>query len=155
MHPWKTATWSTILFLALTLALAGCGAPASTPTPPPVRLPTPEPLNLPTIAWTPAPPHAPARISSPSPTPTPTGTPTPRPLPYGWVKPYRARLRAAPSTEAEVVALVPAGTTLRLLGSTPDGKWYRVRTVPLQGKPMEGWMAAEVVVTFASPNEIP
>ncbi len=143
-----------LTLVILTLLLAGCGA-SPTPTPRPIRLPTPPSVELPTIVWTPPPPATRSAITPPVPTPTPTWTPTPRPLPYGWVKPYRARLRAAPSLDAEVIALLPAGTTLRLLGRTPDGAWYHVRTEPLEGEPLEGWMAAEVVVTFARPEEIP
>ncbi len=144
-----------VVLLILALVLSGCGMSPSTPTPLPVRLPTPEPINLPTIMWTPVPTRVSPQVTIRSLSPTPTWTPTPRPLPYGWVKPYRARLRAAPSLDAEVIALVPAGTTVRLLGRTADGMWYRVRTQPVQGSSQEGWMAADVVVTFTSVEEIP
>lgn len=143
-----------LLLVATAFLLAGC-ATTNTPTRVPIRLPTPQAVELPTVAWTRAPTPTRPRVTLSPPTPTPTWTPTPKPLPYGWVKAYRARLRAAPSLDAEVIALVPAGTTLRLLGRSEDGDWYRVRTEPLNGEPQEGWMAAEVVATFARPEDIP
>ncbi len=41
----------------------------------------------------------------------------------------RARLRAAPTTESDEVALVPAGTPLVVFESVEDGVWYRVGRV--------------------------
>ncbi len=41
----------------------------------------------------------------------------------------RARVRAAPTTESQEVALMPAGTPLVVLESVGDGTWYRVGRV--------------------------
>ena len=149
-----------VMFLVLfAFLLAGCGGKA-TPTPLPIRLPTPTAVDIPTVVWTPR-----AARTRPTPTPTPTATvgssETPTPVSssaqvvYGWVKPLKARLRAAPSLDADVISLLPAGTSLQLLGRTADGRWYRVRALLLPSGDVEGWMASEVVVTFADPNDIP
>ncbi len=141
------------------LLLAGCGTPTRTPTRPALALPTPTTFAIPTVAWTPTP-----RSPQPEPTPPETLPTATRPpstptraaqVPYGWVRPLKARVRAAPSLDAEVITLLPAGTTLRLLGRTKDGAWYYVRAEPLSAPPVEGWMAAEVVVTFVEPERIP
>ncbi len=41
----------------------------------------------------------------------------------------RARVRAAPTTESQEVALMPAGTPVVVLESVGDGTWYRVGRV--------------------------
>ncbi len=41
----------------------------------------------------------------------------------------RARVRAAPTTESQEVALMPAGTLVVVLDSVGDGTWYRVGRV--------------------------
>lgn len=147
-----------MLLVLFTFLLAGCGAQA-TPTPLPVRLPTVTPVEIPTVVWTPR-----EKRVSPSPSSPPTrrislATPTPAEtsegVGYGWVKPLKARLRVAPRLDADTVAVLPAGTSLRLLGRTADGRWYRVRALLLPAGELEGWMAAEVVVTFANPERLP
>jgi len=71
------------------------------------------------------------------------------------VKPFKARLRAAPGLDANVIDVLPAGTSLQLLGRSADGQWYYVRVLPLQGDEKEGWMAAEVIATFVDPDTLP
>lgn len=41
----------------------------------------------------------------------------------------KARVRAAPTTESQEVALMPAGTPLVVLDSAADGTWYKVGRV--------------------------
>ncbi len=41
----------------------------------------------------------------------------------------RARVRAAPTTESQEVAMVPAGTRVVVLESVEDGVWYKVGRV--------------------------
>ena len=41
----------------------------------------------------------------------------------------RARVRAAPTTESQEVAMMPAGTLVVVLDSVGDGTWYRVGRV--------------------------
>ncbi len=41
----------------------------------------------------------------------------------------RARVRAAPTTESQQVAMVPAGTRVVVLESVEDGVWYKVGRV--------------------------
>ncbi len=41
----------------------------------------------------------------------------------------KARVRAAPTTESQEVAMVPAGTPVMVLDSVADGTWYKVGRV--------------------------
>jgi hypothetical protein len=47
----------------------------------------------------------------------------------GYRTTARARVRAAPTTESQEVALMPAGTPLVVLDSAADGTWYKVGRV--------------------------
>lgn len=47
----------------------------------------------------------------------------------GYRTTARARVRAAPTTESQEVALMPAGTPLLVLDSVADGTWYKVGRV--------------------------
>ncbi len=47
----------------------------------------------------------------------------------GYRTTTRARVRAAPTTESQEVALMPAGTPLVVLDSVADGTWYKVGRV--------------------------
>lgn len=135
--------------------LAGCGTPSTPSGRSALVLPTPGTVILPTVTWQP-------------PTPTPTFTPTPTPSPvrptptptrvahvYGWVATQAANLREAPSVQARVVARLPGGTTLVLLGRTPEGAWLYVEAQPTNGSPTRGWIAASIVVTFADIGQLP
>ncbi len=50
-------------------------------------------------------------------------------------------LRAAPSTDAALLAEVPTGVILSVLGSNPAGDWYHVQTT----FGLSGWMFAELL----------
>ncbi len=146
-----------LLILITLMGILGCSR-AQTPTPTAhIRLPTPTAIHLPTLTWTPRPKeNTPAPHRSPQPTPTPSlQTPTPPLAPYGWVRPLSARLRKAPSTDADTIALIPGGTTVQILGRLEQRPWYRVRVLYLDRPPQEGWMAQSVIITFASSDDIP
>lgn len=52
-------------------------------------------------------------------------------------------LRSAPSTNAAVLAIVPAGTTLTATGINPDGTWYQVDFYGTTG-----WVSRDVVTPY-------
>jgi uncharacterized protein YraI len=52
-------------------------------------------------------------------------------------------LRAAPSTDAALLAQVPSGVILSVLGSNPTGDWYHVQTT----FGLSGWMFAELLTS--------
>lgn len=51
-------------------------------------------------------------------------------------------MRTAPSTDADVMALVPGGETLTILGRNPAGDWYHVR---LSSNGLTGWMFGNIL----------
>jgi uncharacterized protein YraI len=53
----------------------------------------------------------------------------------------QVNLRAAPSTDAALLAEVPPGVILSVLGSNPAGDWYHVQTT----FGLSGWMFAELL----------
>ncbi|MFN8374963.1 MAG: SH3 domain-containing protein [Anaerolineae bacterium] len=53
----------------------------------------------------------------------------------------QVNLRAAPSTNAALIAEVPPGVILSVLGSNPAGDWYHVQTT----FGLSGWMFAELL----------
>jgi uncharacterized protein YraI len=60
---------------------------------------------------------------------------------------FNARLRAAPSSEAEVAEVVPFGASVTLLGRTEASDWVQVRYESL-----EGWIDAALIE--APPDQI-
>jgi uncharacterized protein YgiM (DUF1202 family) len=53
----------------------------------------------------------------------------------------QVNLRASPSTGGNLIAQVPAGTVMSVLGRNPDGDWYHVRLDTGE----TGWMLAELL----------
>lgn len=98
--------------------------PFPTFTPPPTATPEPTATPLPTATPTEAPTAAP---TEPPPTPTETAVPaTPTPEGVFAAVQARVRLRAAPSTDAETVAILEPGARGRLLATTPGRDWYQL-----------------------------
>ncbi len=133
-HPALAATLTAV---AAPHDTAPTAAPTPTPSPaPPTATPTPAP---PTATPTPAPPTA-----TPSPSPYPTFPPPPVYTGYGVVQVppswgQGAFVRHAPADDARVVAVVPNGTLLKVLGYRTAGVqiWLHVR--PLDAA-WEGWI---------------
>ncbi len=143
------------LGVAALLALVTLTVPATATA----LLVTPTPFQLPTV--TPTAPVTATLMPSPSPsatgTPTATRTPFPTetatspvfatrtpspvptlPAPCGAVVNFNLNLRAAPSTEADVLASIPFNTRLELFGRSADsGWWYTVY------EEQAGWVLGE------------
>ncbi len=138
-HPALAAT--------LTAVAEAAARPPSSPPPSPTATAPAEPSPSPT----PAPPTA---TPTPAATPTPTLSPTPSPYPtfppppvytgYGVVQVppewgQGAFVRNAPQDDAKVVAVVPNGTLLKVLGYRTAGiqVWLKVRSLEAD---WEGWI---------------
>jgi len=103
--PTPTATPTFISREALDLA----------PTPaPPFELP-----DLPTFTPTPT--------ITPTPTNTPTPTPTPIPTYVAEITAELVNLRSGPGNDYEVLAIIPTGETVELVGKIAGGEWILVR----------------------------
>lgn len=93
----------------------------------------------------------PTATPSPTASPTPTITPTATPLPDAAVGDILTNLRSGPSVSFRVVAEVPSGTPLSVLGKSLDGEWIKVM-LPDQ---VEGWMYYLPLEIYISPDTIP
>lgn len=58
----------------------------------------------------------------------------------------RLRVRAEPSTDAEIVGYVYDGETYPVVGESDDGSWVQIEGVADSDNPSGGWVAAEFVV---------
>jgi len=105
------------------------------PTATPTRLPVP--IAAPASAWA---------TAGPTVTPTSTMTPTPTPTPVvAVVRPGPAQglnVRAGPGTGYPILDILPAGSRLRVVDRSADGKWVEVCCVRGDAR---GWVAAELV----------
>lgn len=76
-------------------------------------------------------------------------TPVPTPQPgYAVVQPVspRLRVRAEPSTEAEIVGYAYTGQTFPVEEVAPDGLWVKLAGVAGSENPAGGWVTADFVV---------
>ena len=62
----------------------------------------------------------------------------------GTVTVLRLNVRSAPSMTGSVVDTLTQNDTVRILGTSDDGDWYKVRTAGVDG---EGWIFADYVAT--------
>jgi len=118
--------------------------PTLTPTPLPsdTATATPEPTNTPTL--TPPPTNTPTPTSSPTPTDTPSPTPTPR---LGVVSyPYGLNMRAEPSSTADFVRWIEAGTVVTLLEEQFDGREGVWQMIELDNQ--TGWVLFDFLISF-------
>jgi uncharacterized protein YraI len=86
-----------------------------------------------------------------TPAPAPTRPRAPTPSPGDGVATANVNLRAGPGTDYAVLAVLNAGDTVRVLGRTEDGTWYRVRT--RTGELV--WLAAAYVTVSGSADAVP
>ncbi|MCS7038243.1 MAG: SH3 domain-containing protein, partial [Caldilineales bacterium] len=151
--------WSALVLTVV--LLAACGAAPLTPTPGLLgALPAP-PTLPPAETVTPAlPTPTPRPTATPTPTPLPpTPTPTPTPtvlssllLPGGYLT-AAASLFATPG--GGVLATLPAGARVGLLGRSADGVWFQALYQPDPGRPPQrGWVRAESVAVFADRDRL-
>jgi hypothetical protein len=89
---------------------------------------------------------------------------TPTPLPNAGEKQYitvntqgvRANLRNGPGTTNAIVTKVPAGSSLEVLGQSPDKRWYKVAVPGATGdQPKEAWISADITRTGGSAADVP
>jgi uncharacterized protein YraI len=123
----------------LVLTSAGCGA-----------RPTPGALTTSTAAF--------ATMTIPSSlTPSPSETPLP-PLPQPTAAPVtgttstQVNVRSGPSTVGNVLGILPASTTVEIVGKDPAGNWWQI--LYPQGADGRGWVTAQYITT-ADPSLIP
>lgn len=54
-------------------------------------------------------------------------------------------LRSGPGVDFDEIATLPKGTTVNILGASPDIKWYLMTYTNLQGVTMQGWISTDAV----------
>lgn len=101
-----------------------------------------------------------ARSITPTPIPTATATPgpTPAPPPLALVRDGPLNLRAGPGVNYQVVAQIPAGATVTVLGRTAAGSWLKVclnpngndKTCASPGAGSLGWLESKRVEALGS-----
>ncbi len=134
-----------ILVLALFNARGQDIAVAPTPTATPTFIsrevlelaPSPAiPFDLPDL-----PTFTPTPTVTPTPTKTPTPTPTPLPTYVAEITGELVNLRSGPGDSYDVLAIIPRGETVELMGKTDDGEWIMVRA----GDGEEGWIYKDLL----------
>ncbi len=90
-------------------------------------------------------------------TPVPSETPLPPP-PQPTVAPVQGtastqiNVRAEPSTASKALGIIPANTTVEIVGKDPGGNWWQIiYPTSVEGK---GWVSAQYVTTTGKP-EVP
>ena len=127
-----------LLVMIIGLLLAGCGIQANQ---------VPSPLTPAFITAT-----LPATLtSSPLPTlPLPPAVPTS--LPIDGIASTQLNVRAEPSTASEVLGVIPASTTVQIVGKDPGENWWQI--LYPQGADGKGWVTAQYITTAGKP-EVP
>jgi uncharacterized protein YgiM (DUF1202 family)/predicted secreted protein len=160
-NPTYGTGWIAGELMTKTASAPATATPSRTPTRTPTGTPLPTstpggPTNTPTRTPTAAPTSTPT--ATPTPTRTPTRTATPVPAKFqpgdGARTDQQLNLRSAPSTTAGVIALMPAGTLVTVLGGpTLSGgySWYQVQH-PTYGT---GWAAGELMTKTTAPTATP
>ena len=108
--------------------------PTFTPTPVPTD--TPMPTVLPT--------ETPTQTPTVTPTFTPSATPTATPRTAVLTYPFGTNLRAEPSLEAEVLAILPTDTVVVLLDGLVEADGFVWQEVLVDGQ--SGWLSAEFLL---------
>ena len=94
------------------------------------------PFDLPDL-----PTFTPTPTITPTPTETPTPTPTPLPTYVAEIIGELVNLRSGPGDDYDVLAIIPLGETVELVGKTADGEWIMVRA--RDGE--EGWIYKDLL----------
>lgn len=90
----------------------------------------------------------------------PTATQSPIVTPVEGITSTQLNVRAGPSTASDVLGLIPANTTVQIVGKDPGENWwqilYPVGVYPEAGQANEGkgWVTAQYVSTASKP-EVP
>lgn len=115
--------------------------PTSTPTPNPTNSPTPSSTPVPSPTYTPT-------LSS---TPTLTLTLSPTSLPIGVVVADNLNVRWGPGLEYGYAGALYKDEKVIILGSTPDGSWFKVETTNLR----DIWVSAIRIEVIGDSSDIP
>lgn len=153
------------LFLLLTLLLmflTACNTPSDDAV---VELPATETLQpIPSLTIRVTATIRPTSTELPTFTPTPTLTlipptasdsPTPSltPTVVGIVSAVQdINVRSGPNTTSGIIAALPAGTGVQIIGQNEDGSWYNIRLLE-DGR--EGWMASRFIRVENTPTPFP
>ncbi len=153
--------------------------PTPTESPAPVPTATEEPTRRPTATPTETPTSTPTATATPTEPPTVPDTPTATavsvqlstPVTATQVAPaidqgpfitatvvlFPARVRAAPNTDAEILARLPGGTRLRVTGINASATWGRIRVTDERNawNGLQGWMALQLLEMEGNPEELP
>lgn len=124
--------------LIIIIVCAGCRGGASTR---PAATSTP-------LLFTPA---IPVTLTVPA-SETPLPPPQPTVAPVEGTTSTQVNVRAAPSTVGEVLEILPANTTVSIVGKDPGENWWQI--LHPQGPEGKGWVTAQYVMT-ADPAAIP
>ena len=93
------------------------------------------------------PPSATAQAhSSETPLPLPVGQ-TATVTPVEGITSTQLNVRADPSTASEVLGILPANTTVQIVGKDPGGNWWQILYPETQGNEGKGWVTAPYVST--------
>jgi len=93
----------------------------------------------------------------PSPTSKSSETPLP-PLSTSTVAPAvgttstQVNVRVEPSTAGEVIGIIPANTSVEIIGKDPGGNWWQINYPAGQTPGGRGWVTAEFIVTTGEPT---
>jgi hypothetical protein len=96
----------------------------------------------------------PTEIATETPTPTvlPTATATPIPV-LAKITGPRVNVRAAPTTDAQIIGKVVQGDQVTLIGRNGDSSWFQVR---IPGVTEPSWISASTMqVTTGDANQLP
>ena len=96
-----------------------------------------------------------ATLRPPEPPLPPTATQSPIVTPVEGITSTQLNVRADPSTASAVLGLIPANTTVQIVGKDPGENWWQI-LYPEAGQANEGkgWVAAQYVSTANKP-EVP
>ncbi|MCL4395868.1 MAG: SH3 domain-containing protein [Chloroflexi bacterium] len=112
-----------------------------------VPTPTPSPSPTATLTLTPIPPEP---IVVPTVAPVP---PTAQPVAVTATTTENLRIRAAPSTSAQIVGQLKKGDTVQVLGRTAAADWWQIQ-MPSNSS-ARGWISASFADLSASSDVVP
>lgn len=125
--------------------------PTPTPTQPSTATPTPTvtPSLTPTFTRTPRPTETPTPTRQGFVTRTPSPSPT-LPDPCLATVDFNLNMRAEPSTDADVITVIPFGTAVSVFAASEDRTWW---LVSYEGE--TGWVDGEFITRTASCDALP
>ena len=103
----------------------------------------------------------PSLTPPPTQTPLPPGfdsaqlePPQPTVVPVSGTTSTQVNVRSEPSTASSVLGIIPANTTVEIVGKDPGDNWWQIIYPQGQGADGKGWVTAEFITTATKP-EVP